>query len=84
MKSDVTPVAICSFLFNWEWVVDAGCITNDFESPILAKWDNKLTLSINFLPSSNPPFIAKPTNAPYPPFRYFLASLWEESDSRPG
>ena len=47
----------------WCVVLD-GCITRLFESPILARWENSLTLSMNFLPASNPPSIPNPINPP--------------------
>ena len=39
IKSSDTPDFSHCFLLSCEWVVLAGCIAKDFESPILAKWE---------------------------------------------
>ena len=63
-KSSVTPVVSCSARVSCWCVVLDGCITRLFESPMFARWENSLTLSMNFLPASNPPSIPNPINPP--------------------
>ena len=36
--SGVTPVSACSSMVSCEWVVEAGWMTRDLESPMWATW----------------------------------------------
>ena len=71
--SGVTPVCACSSGVSWECVVVAGWMISDLASPMFARWLNSLTLLISFAPASLPPLMPKPTIAPWPSGRYFLA-----------
>ena len=51
-SSGVTPVAACSATVSCAWVVEAGWMTSDLESPRLARWEKSLTESMSFLPAS--------------------------------
>ena len=51
-----TPAISLCLEVNCLWVVDAGWIIRDLVSPTLARCDNKLQFSTNFLPASNPDF----------------------------
>src|SRR5271156_4153868 len=72
-SSGVTPVSLCSSTVSWEWVVDAGWITSDLASPMLASKENSLSELISFLPASKPPLMPKVTSELWPSGMYFFA-----------
>ena len=78
-SSGVTPVSACSATVSCAWVVEAGWMISDFESPMLARCEKSLTELMSFLPASNalplePPLMPKVTSAPLPPGRYFCGA----------
>ena len=65
-RPGVTPAADCSSGVSCEWVVDAGWMTSDLTSPMLATWLCSSRPSTNRLPASIPPAISKLRTAPVP------------------
>jgi len=61
-----TPARASSSSFSCRCVVEAGWITSDFASPMLAKWLTKVSASMNFTPASKPPLMPKARSAPAP------------------
>ena len=62
--SCVTPEAASSSALSCEWVVEALWIASDFASPMLARWLNSSSPSMNVLPASRPPLIPNVTSPP--------------------
>ncbi len=60
----VTPADSSSSAFSCEWVVDALWMASDLASPMLARWLNSLSCSMNLRPASAPPLTPKVTSAP--------------------
>ena len=79
-----TPANFCSSSFNCAWVVLAGCITKDFASATLAKWEKIFKDSMNILPASTPPLIPNVNIDPAPLGQYFLANSLYLLFSSPG
>ena len=61
---------------SWEWVVVAGCITNDFTSATLARSENILRWSMKAHASFSPPLMSKVKMLPAPLGYSFLYSSW--------
>ena len=52
-KPGLTPADSCSAALSWAWVVDAGWITSERTSPMLATWLCSFSALTNALPASH-------------------------------
>jgi hypothetical protein len=59
-----------------KWVVLAGWITSERQSPTLARWLKIFSASMKALPWARLPFRSKLNTAPQPRGSSFLASAW--------
>ena len=80
----VTPVASCSSGVSWACVVDAGWITSDRTSPMLATWLCSVSALTNALPASTPPASSNASTAPVPLGASFFPSSYHGELGRPG
>jgi len=83
-KSGVTPAESCSSGLSCWCVVVAGWMTSVLASPMLARCEASLTLSMNFDPAVAPPLMPKPRIAPAPLGNYFSARSWSGWSGSPG
>ena len=67
-----------------KWVVLAGWITSDRQSPTLARWLNSFRASMNVLPCSRSPFMSKLKTDPAPFGSSRCARAWLGCDSSIG
>src|SRR5690606_7263929 len=82
-KPSVIPTASFSSTDNLLCVVDAGCVTIVFTSPILAEREHNFILSKNLRPASIPPLISKAIMLP-PKSICFLAISYFGCDFKKG
>ena len=61
-----TPVVSCSSSVSWLWVVDAGWMTSERTSPMLARWLCSSSASTKRLPASRPPLSTNAGTEPAP------------------
>src|SRR5262249_20347809 len=73
IMSGVTPAFACSSSLICPCVVDAGCMTGVFASPMLARWLMNCAASMNFSPAFAPPLTPKFSRPDAPLGKYFLA-----------
>ena len=71
-----TPTWARAAASSWRCVVDAGCATGDFASPIFTRRLNNLTVSKKRMLASYPPFGPKVNTDGKWSLRYRLARSW--------
>ena len=69
-----TPALASSSSVSCEWVVEAGWMTRDLASPMLATTGRSCTPSAKARPASYPPLMTKESRPPVPSGAYFLPS----------
>ena len=82
-RPGVTPVANCSSADSCAWVVEAGWITSERTSPMLATWLCSVRASTNALPAGTPPASSNASTAPVPLGANFFASSCHGELGRP-
>ena len=79
----VTPVASCSSGDSCACVVDAGWMTSERTSPMLATWLCSVRALTNALPASTPPASSNASTAPVPLGASFFPSSYHGEVGRP-
>ena len=83
--SSGTPAASSSAGVSWLCVVVALWIASDLASPMLARWLNSSSASMNFVPPSRPDFTPNESRPPYPlPVSVRSATALYGLSGRPG
>ncbi len=83
-SSGVTPVAACSSTESCGWVVEAGWMTSDLASPMLARSEKSFSALMKLLPALKPPLMPKVMRPLAPSGIYFFARAAYLLDGRPG
>ena len=73
----MTPVVSCCSGVSCECVVDAGWMTSERTSPMLARWLNSVSELTNSRPASTPPLSSNESTAPTPLGAYLLAAAYQ-------
>ena len=79
----VTPAMACCSAESWLCVVDAGWITSERTSPMLATCEWSSRASTKRLPASAPPARLNATTAPVPLGPYLRPRSYHGLDGRP-
>ncbi len=64
-SSGATPAACSSSSVSWEWVAEAGWMTRDLASPLLARCENSWSSSTKRDPASRPALSPKERIPPW-------------------
>ena len=82
-RPGVTPAVSCCSGVSCAWVVDAGWMTSERTSPMLARWLNSDRLFTNSRPASTPPLSSNDRTAPTPFGAYLFAAAYHGEEGSP-